>query len=265
MLDPDDAALIAGFLVNKFRGDPALFADGMRRIARAHRLAGSGPDAVLSPTPRALPAEDALGARPDVAAASRGAERHDRGAAAAAYREFRRSGSAEAGTWLRVVMVAAGEPLPGTPSGDPAGLESDDRGPRGFPAQRLGHRYARARAARRAGVGICGGYQMLGRAVADPDGIEGPAGDAPGLGLLDVETVLAGEKTLRAVAGVSLADGAPFPATRCISGAPRAGSRAPAAAVRRRAAGRGDLRRWPRARHLCARPVRGRPPARAHG
>ncbi len=50
-------------------------------------------------------------------------------------------------------------------------------------------------------LGLCGGYQMLGRSIADPDGIEGPAGTVPGLGLLDVETVLSGEKRLAAVSG----------------------------------------------------------------
>ena len=59
-------------------------------------------------------------------------------------------------------------------------------------------------------LGICGGYQMLGAGVADPDGIEGPPGEVQGLGLLDVATVLAGDKTLREVEGTSVADGAPF-------------------------------------------------------
>jgi len=46
-------------------------------------------------------------------------------------------------------------------------------------------------------IGICGGFQMLGNTVADPDGIEGPAGSSEGLGLLDMETVLAPDKQLR--------------------------------------------------------------------
>ncbi len=53
-------------------------------------------------------------------------------------------------------------------------------------------------------LGLCGGYQMLGRSVADPDGIEGPAGSVEGLGLLDVKTVLTGEKTVRPVTGEAL-------------------------------------------------------------
>lgn len=50
-------------------------------------------------------------------------------------------------------------------------------------------------------VGLCGGYQMLGHRVADPDGIEGPAGVTPGLGLLNIETTLTGAKTLREATG----------------------------------------------------------------
>jgi adenosylcobyric acid synthase len=59
-------------------------------------------------------------------------------------------------------------------------------------------------------LGLCGGYQMLGRRVVDPMGIEGPAGEAAGLGLLDVETVLAGEKILRPARGTLVAGNATF-------------------------------------------------------
>jgi adenosylcobyric acid synthase len=52
-------------------------------------------------------------------------------------------------------------------------------------------------------VGICGGFQMLGRAVRDPDGIEGSVTETEGLGLLDVETVMEPEKTVRNVAARS--------------------------------------------------------------
>jgi adenosylcobyric acid synthase len=57
-------------------------------------------------------------------------------------------------------------------------------------------------------LGLCGGYQMLGRRIADPDGIEGPAGAVAGLCLLDVETVLTGDKRLEPAKGEAL--GAPF-------------------------------------------------------
>ena len=57
-------------------------------------------------------------------------------------------------------------------------------------------------------LGICGGYQMLGRTVSDPDGIEGPPATVGGLGLLDVETMLLGDKVLVEIAGD--AAGVPF-------------------------------------------------------
>ncbi len=59
-------------------------------------------------------------------------------------------------------------------------------------------------------LGICGGYQMLGNALHDPDGAEGPACEADGLGLLNVDTVLGGAKTLLEVDGVSCAGDTPF-------------------------------------------------------
>jgi adenosylcobyric acid synthase len=58
-------------------------------------------------------------------------------------------------------------------------------------------------------LGLCGGYQMLGRAIHDPDGIEGSSGSAPGLGLLEIETTLSGEKRLTPASGMT-EDGIPF-------------------------------------------------------
>ncbi len=54
-------------------------------------------------------------------------------------------------------------------------------------------------------LGLCGGYQMLGRSVADPDGIEGPAGETAGLGLLDVTTQMTPQKSLTRVDAVHAA------------------------------------------------------------
>jgi adenosylcobyric acid synthase len=50
-------------------------------------------------------------------------------------------------------------------------------------------------------IGICGGFQMLGMRVDDPDGVEGPAGSSAGLGWFDMTTTLTGEKRLAQVAG----------------------------------------------------------------
>ena len=59
-------------------------------------------------------------------------------------------------------------------------------------------------------LGLCGGYQMLGQSIADPDGIEGAPGSVEGLGFLDVETVLVGNKSLTEVTGETVADGLSF-------------------------------------------------------
>jgi adenosylcobyric acid synthase len=57
-------------------------------------------------------------------------------------------------------------------------------------------------------LGLCGGYQMMGCSVADPEGIEGPPGETPGLGLLDVATVMTPDKRLARVTGRDAASGA---------------------------------------------------------
>jgi len=74
-----------------------------------------------------------------------------------------------------------------------------------------GHEAALRRHLRYGGkvIGLCGGYQMLGRALHDPAGREGKPANMPGLGLLDCETTLAAEKQLRNVAGHLTLDGTP--------------------------------------------------------
>ncbi|MEM8742844.1 MAG: cobyric acid synthase CobQ, partial [Pseudomonadota bacterium] len=56
-------------------------------------------------------------------------------------------------------------------------------------------------------LGLCGGYQMLGHKVVDPQGIEGPPGESAGLGLLDVETVMHPQKRLARTQAVHAASG----------------------------------------------------------
>jgi adenosylcobyric acid synthase len=68
---------------------------------------------------------------------------------------------------------------------------------------------ARARAGG-ATLGVCGGFQMLGHALHDPDGVESPAGSMPGLGLLPVETTFAPVKTTRRVQARGVAGTGPF-------------------------------------------------------
>ena len=56
-------------------------------------------------------------------------------------------------------------------------------------------------------IGLCGGFQILGRRISDPGGIEGPPSEAEGLSLLDIETVIEGDKSLSEVVGVDIETG----------------------------------------------------------
>ncbi len=201
VLDPPDAALIEGFLVNKFRGDPALFQPGMDLIAERTGWAALGLIRYFREAGR-LPAEDAvaLDRRNTVVG----------GATVVAVPRLRHIANFDdldpllAEPSLRVVMVGPGQALPGDAAlvilpGSKATLSDlEDFRRNGWDIDLRAH-------VRRGGrvLGLCGGYQMLGRLVSDPDGIEGPPGSSPGLGLLEVETVLTGEKKLTEVRGVS--------------------------------------------------------------
>ena len=217
VLAPDDAALIRGFIVNKFRGDPALFAAGMERIAQADRMAGARAGAVFSPMRGLLPAEDAL------ALEQRAGRQSRTRACASRCRSCRTSPistiSIRSMPSRRVdlVRVRPGAALPGDADlvvlpgskatiADLAALRAA-----GFDIDIAAHR-------RRGGMvlGLCGGYQMLGRTIADPDGIEGPPATVEGLGLLDVETTLSSDKRLEAGARHDRATARRLPATRCI-------------------------------------------------
>jgi adenosylcobyric acid synthase len=208
VIDAADAALIKGFLVNKFRGDPELFASGMVLIAAATEWQPLGLIPFF-PEARLLPAEDALaldGARP--------AKPDSRVKIAVPIlphiANFDDLDPLDAEPGVDLVRVRPGNALPGATDlvilpgskatiADLAALREA-----GFDIDIAAHR-------RRGGavLGLCGGYQMLGRALHDPQGIEGQPGSAEGLGLLDVETTLSGDKRLEQVAGAT-ADGIPF-------------------------------------------------------
>jgi len=208
VIDADDAALIEGFLVNKFRGDPALFADGMAKIAEA---TGWEPLGLIPffPEARRLPAEDALaldGNRP----AKKGARIKIAVPILPHIANFDDLDPLDAERSVDLVRVRPGESLPG--DADLVILPGSKATVAGLAALRdAGFDIDIAAHYRRGGMvlGLCGGYQMLGRAIHDPQGIEGPAGTAKGLALLEVETTLTGEKRLEQVAGTSF-DGIPF-------------------------------------------------------
>jgi adenosylcobyric acid synthase len=105
---------------------------------------------------------------------------------------------------VRLVMVRAGEPIPRDadvvllPGSKATLADLADLRREGWDVDIAAHVRAGGRV-----LGICGGYQMLGRTIADPDGIEGPPGEMPGLGLLDVATRMSGSKQLAEVHGAS--------------------------------------------------------------
>jgi adenosylcobyric acid synthase len=208
VIAPDDAALIGGFIVNKFRGDAALFADGMTRIAQLTGWQALGliphfPDA------RLLPAEDAL-ALEQAAQAKSSAKLRIAVPILPHIANFDDLDPLEAEPAVDLIRVRPGSALPGdadlivVPGSKATIADLNALRAAGFDIDIAAHR-------RRGGsvLGLCGGYQMLGGIVADPGGIEGPPGTIEGLGLLAVETTLSNEKRLEPVRGTT-ADGTPF-------------------------------------------------------
>jgi adenosylcobyric acid synthase len=208
VIAPEDAALVCGFIVNKFRGDPALFAAGMERIAQMTGWEALGlvpyfPDA------RSLPAEDALALEQ-----SRPVKTQARVRIAVPIlphiANFDDLDPLDAEPAVELLRVRPGGALPGDadlivlPGSKATIADLNALRSAGFDIDIAAHR-------RRGGIilGLCGGYQMLGRTIADPDGIEGPSGEVDGLGLLDVTTTLSAEKRLEPARGTT-SDGAPF-------------------------------------------------------
>jgi adenosylcobyric acid synthase len=204
VLDPADAATIVGFIVNRFRGDATLFDDGMKTIAARTGWQSLGLVPYFEAAHR-LPAEDALGL--PTTSAGRGTK-----IVVLAYpriANFDDFDPLRLEPGVDLVFVRPGEAIPGDAAlvilpgskatiADLAALKQA-----GWDIDLKAH-------VRRGGhvLGICGGYQMLGRTVSDPDGIEGPPATVGGLGLLDVETMLLGDKVLVEIAGD--AAGVPF-------------------------------------------------------
>jgi adenosylcobyric acid synthase len=198
---------IRGFLINRFRGDPSLFAEGMEEIARRTGWAGLGIVRYIDDAAR-LPAEDVL----DLPRSSEAGSGKTKVAVPRLPRiaNFDDLDPLRAEPEVEVVVVEPGSPIPGDCAlvlipgskatiSDLAALRRE-----GWDIDILAH-------VRRGGavLGLCGGYQMLGRSIADPDGIEGIVGTYPGLGLLDVETTLSADKTTTETAAVHAESGEP--------------------------------------------------------
>jgi len=198
VLDPEDAAMIRGFIVNRFRGDPSLFDDGYAMIAAHTGWRGFGVAPWFGEAWR-LPAEDAL----DVAA-----PRREAGVHVVCLRLSRIANSDDLDPLaqepaVRLTMLSPGRAIPGDAALVVVPGSKSTRGDLAF-LRAQGWDVDLAAHVRRGGrvLGLCGGYQMLGRRVSDPEGIEGPPGDDAGLGLLDVATTMTPDKRLTEIAAI---------------------------------------------------------------
>ena len=207
VIDPADAAMIGGFIVNRFRGDPALFASGMEIIARQ---TGWAPLGLVPHFPAAarLPAEDALALAAPPARKS-GARLRIGVPILPHVSNFDDLDPLDAEPGVEVTRLRPHETLPlDTDLVLLLGSKATIADLAALKAGGLHHDILAF--ARRGGrvLGLCGGYQMLGMTLADPEGVEGEPKVARGLGLMDVHTVLSGEKRLEEVSGT--AEDAPF-------------------------------------------------------
>ncbi|MBX3580782.1 MAG: cobyric acid synthase [Rhizobiaceae bacterium] len=195
ILAEEDRRMIVGYVINKFRGDASLFDDGLEAI---HKFTGWRCFGVVPWLHAAamLPSEDSV----VLERLTSGSARPLKVAVPMLSRiaNFDDLDPLKAEPEVEVVFVTPGRSLP-----EDAGLvvipgskstiaDLVDFRRNGWHEDLEAHR-------RRGGhvVGICGGYQMLGRVVRDPDGIEGNVTEIEGLGLLDVETAMRPEKTVR--------------------------------------------------------------------
>jgi adenosylcobyric acid synthase len=205
VLEAEERARIHGFIVNKFRGDPSLFDNGLTAITR---LTGWPSIGVLPWLPQAafLPAEDAVDLDRTHASSSTRIIAVPVLARIANFDDLDPLGM-EPGA--KLVFIRPGEAIPGNADviiipgskstiGDLAFLRAQ-----GWDIDIKAH-------VRRGGhvLGLCGGYQMLGRTIADPDGVDGSPGTVEGLGLLDIATLMSADKSTTLVTGTHCATGA---------------------------------------------------------
>ncbi len=215
VLSASERACIKGCIINKFRGDPALFAGALGTIREKAGLDCFGIVPFFDKA-RLLPQEDAM------SLAGAGGDSGGDGGAGAAIRvavprlsriaNFDDLDPLSAEPGVTVEIIEPGSPIPGDadlviiPGSKSTLADLNVIRVEGWDVDIQAH-------VRRGGlvIGLCGGYQILGTRLRDPDGIEGPASDAhsdaPGLGLLDVETVIEGDKVLTVAAGTEIQTG----------------------------------------------------------
>jgi adenosylcobyric acid synthase len=190
LLTPDERALFRGFAINKFRGELSLFDEGVRLLEARTNARCLG----------VFPYADAVQLDPEDSLALNTAPRTPAppGARIAIVRFPQLSNATDFSllTWAEWITVPPREAfdfiiLPGSKNtlSDLAWLRSAGL------AEWILDQHRRGAFV----IGVCGGYQMLGRSIADPDEMESSAGQADGLGLIPAVTELARDKTTRAV------------------------------------------------------------------
>jgi len=204
ILPPEDAARIKGFAVNKFHGDVTLFDEGITTIEAHTGWASLGVIPHFADAWR-LPAEDVMDIRSHAGGSYKVAvPRLSR------IMNFDDLDPLSAEPNVSVEIIEQGRPLPGdadlvlVPGSKSTIADLAYFRAQGWDVDLHAH-------LRRGGdvLGICAGYQMLGRTISDPHGIEGAPVTVDGLGLLEVDTVMEPRKTLERTQATHLASGAP--------------------------------------------------------
>ena len=195
VLSEEDKNQIAGFMVNKFRGDTSLFDDGYQMIADDTAWQGFGVLPYFSEAWR-LPAEDAL----DITLSPKKGAFKIICLCLSRMANFDDLDPLSQEEGVELVMLRAGQPIPGDADLVLIPGSKSTRGDLAF-LREQGWDIDLAAHHRRGGhiMGVCGGYQMLGKVIADPQGLEGPAGEEAGLGYLATTTIMESDKTVRQV------------------------------------------------------------------
>lgn len=211
VLQPEERARIKGFIINKFRGDVSLFSQGADEIAQRTGWPCLGivphfADASHLPAEDSLDLENSPSPRPNQSASAR--RIHIVVPRLPRIANFDDLDPLRLEPGVEITMIADGEPLPADAdlvllAGSKSTLaDLECLYAQGWDIDIKAHH-------RRGGavMGLCGGFQMLGRLISDPLGFEGRPRELPGLGLLNIETELGGDKRVAQISGQHIATG----------------------------------------------------------
>ncbi len=203
LLSPEDKTLLKGFLINKFHGDPTLFDDGVRYLETSTQISSLGVIPYLAGA-ETLPAEDTLALEKTATTAT--------GKTKICVLRLPRIANFDDLDPLRldpevtVQFINQGSPIPGDaklviiPGSKTTIADLDALRHNGWDIDLQAHY-------RRGGhiLGLCGGYQILGNTIHDPEALEGTSGSIQGLGLLNIDTILQPDKSTRVTTGTHAA------------------------------------------------------------